>query len=68
MIPPVPPFHIPVEREVVTREPSRHGDCWTPEHSDREWLGFANQGGGKVPESHWWTSNPKQRQDDLGAK
>jgi hypothetical protein len=62
-----PPFTLP-RREAVTHEPAQRGDACLPEHNDREWIGFANQGGGAVPDSHRWTSNPKQLQDSLGAK
>ena len=61
-----PPFTLPDRRE-VTREPEQVGDDAVPEHNDREWIGFANTGGGSVPSGHRWTSNPKQLQDDLGA-
>jgi hypothetical protein len=62
-----PPFTLP-SRESVTHEPPQVGSECLPEHNDVEWIGFANQGGGEVPESHRWTSNPKELQDSLGAK
>ena len=30
---------------------------------DREWIGFAQQGGGKVPAATNWTRLPKEEQD-----
>jgi len=62
-----PPFTLP-DRDEVTREAPQVGDNAVPENNDREWIGFGNMGGGYVPESHTWTSNPKQVQDDLGSK
>ncbi|HEY3451148.1 MAG TPA: hypothetical protein VGK67_32620 [Myxococcales bacterium] len=62
-----PPFTLP-DREDVTQEPPQVGYKAVPEHNDREWIGFENTGGGSIPASHTWTSNPKQLQDDLGSK
>jgi hypothetical protein len=63
-----PPFVLPAQRELATLEPSPLGSGWDRRFSDREWIGFANQGGGLVPAQHRWTSNPKQNQDELGCK
>ncbi len=65
-MPPIPPFELP-ERQRVTLEPPQLGYDAVPEHNDREWLAFENQGGGSLPEEHDWTSNPKERQDEIGA-
>ncbi len=60
------PFVLPRDRQRITREPDRNGQ-WTPNYPDNEWLGFANQGGGRVPADFRWTSNPKERQERESA-
>jgi hypothetical protein len=66
LFPEPPPFTTTDDRREVTLEPPQLGDDCSPEHNDREWIDWRNQGGGYVPEDHTWTSNPKQVQDDLG--
>lgn len=63
-----PPFTLPDRDEVTQHEPPQIGVDAVPEHNDREWIGFANMGGGRVPDEHTWTSNPKQDQDDLSSQ
>ncbi len=61
--PPLIPFVLPPERSKID-----HGelapDGAKPLANDREWIGYANQGGGKVPEDWFWGGSPKQRQDE----
>jgi hypothetical protein len=35
-----------------------------PIGSDREWIGYDQQGGGVVPDDFGWFHSPKQRQDE----
>lgn len=39
------------------------GDRCVPLWPDREWIGAANQGGGRVPAPDNWTKSGKERQD-----
>jgi hypothetical protein len=63
-----PPFVVPLDREGITLEPPQLGGECAPHHNDREYLDYRNTGGGYVPPTHHWTSNPKSDQDDLGSK
>jgi hypothetical protein len=63
-----PPFVLPETRDVVTGEPQRADGAFDPRFGDHDWLRFVDQGGGFVPLTYRWTSNPKQDQDDLGCK
>ncbi len=42
---------------------SPRGNRADPSFPDREWIGAAQQGGGKVPTGTNWTGSPKERQD-----
>jgi hypothetical protein len=61
--PPLIPFVMLPERATID-----HGeqapDGSKPLANDREWIGYANQGGGKVPDDWFWGDSPKQRQDE----
>ena len=60
------PFLVPANREEVTGEPEPLTDCHDPRYPDVSWEHApSTHGGGYVPEDYEWTSNPKQRQDDL---
>ncbi|MGO8969343.1 MAG: hypothetical protein ACLQDQ_07200 [Myxococcaceae bacterium] len=61
-IPPAPPFLLPQDRSRVTHEPEERGK-WTPLFPDA--LGQHQFGGGAVPESFTWPSNPKEWQEEL---
>ncbi|PTL80045.1 hypothetical protein [Vitiosangium sp. GDMCC 1.1324] len=59
------PFVVPENRPEVTEEPEPRGTTSDPRFPDVSWDGWAQHGGGHVPEDYEWTSNPKQFQDDL---
>lgn len=62
-LPPLVPFVAQPDRTVVDQgEPAADGS--RPIDSDREWIGYAQQGGGKVPEDWSWPRSPKQAQDE----
>jgi hypothetical protein len=61
-IPPPPPFRLPADRTRITQEPDELG-TWTPKFPDM--MGHHQYGGGEVPESFVWTSNPKEWQEEL---
>ncbi len=61
-IPPAPAFRLPQDRSRVTHEPDELGK-WTPLFPDM--LGKHQFGGGAVPESFRWPSNPKEWQEEL---
>lgn len=54
------PFEVPENRPEVTGEPT---DAFMK--AQVSWDGWAEHGGGHVPEDYAWTSNPKERQDEL---
>lgn len=60
------PFVEEPDRSLVTLEPPQDGDRPLPDHNDREWIDYRSQGGGSVPETHSWTSNPKAEHDEEG--
>lgn len=63
IIPPMVPFVAQPDRMAIDQgEPAPDGS--RPNFSDREWIGYAQQGGGKVPEDWNWPSSPKQAQDE----
>jgi hypothetical protein len=49
----------PANRQAVTDEREPDGHHHDPQHQDQDWIGTANQGGGKVPADYQWTSNPR---------
>jgi hypothetical protein len=53
------PFTLPARREAVTGE----GDGFVKGHVS--WDGYAQHGGGHVPDDYEWPSNPKEHQDEL---
>jgi hypothetical protein len=60
------PLVVPPNREEVTGEPEADVHRLDPRFPDVSWLHHPSQyGGGHVPEDYTWSSNPKQRQDDL---
>jgi len=62
-LPPMVPFVAQPDRGVVDQgEPAADGS--KPLDSDREWIGYAQQGGGKVPDDWSWPRSPKQEQDE----
>ncbi len=61
-IPPAPPFRLPSDRSRITQEPDELGK-WTPLFPDM--LGHREYGGGAVPASFSWPSNPKEWQEEL---
>jgi hypothetical protein len=61
-IPPPPPFRLPADRKRITQEPDELGD-WTPKFPDM--MGHQQFGGGEVPKSFTWLSNPKEWQEEL---
>jgi hypothetical protein len=67
IIPSPPPARFVAQRSrpQVTGEPERRSPGWDPRFPDVDWIGSAQQGGGRVPEDFEWKSNPKQHQDDL---
>lgn len=56
------------DRRDVTKEPAQKGDRPIEIHNDREYIDLADQGGGYVPLTFEWGSNPKQDHDDEGSK
>lgn len=42
---------------------SPRGNHFEPTFPDRDWIGEAQQGGGRVPPGTNWTSSPKENQD-----
>jgi hypothetical protein len=61
------PFVVPANRQRITGgEPEPEGSHWTPAHQDVDWIGWANQGGGEVPDDLEWASNPNQHQEEEG--
>ena len=63
-IPPLVPFVAQPDRQKVDQgEPAPDGS--RPVSADREWIGYAQQGGGSVPDDWMWPHSPKQDQDDL---
>ena len=62
-IPPLVPFVAQPDRQKVDQgEVAPDGS--RPVSADREWIGYAQQGGGKVPEDWAWGHSPKQEQDE----
>ena len=62
-IPPLVPFVAQPDRAKIDQgEPSADGS--RPVFADREWIGYAQQGGGKVPDDFMWPHSPKQDQDE----
>lgn len=62
-IPPLVPFVAQPDREKI--DSGEHAaDGSRPMYADREWIGYAQQGGGKVPEDWSWPHSPKQEQDE----
>lgn len=60
------PFTVPGNREEVTGEPAPLTEHYDRRYPDVSWEHSSSlHGGGHVPEDYEWTSNPKQRQDDL---
>jgi hypothetical protein len=59
------PFVVPANRTEVTEEPPRRGSGYDPQYPDVSWDGTEQHGGGHVPEDFEWTTNPKERQDEL---
>ena len=60
------PFVVPANREEVTGEPEALTTRRDPRFPDVSWVHSPSQyGGGHVPEDYEWTSNPKERQDEL---
>jgi hypothetical protein len=55
-------FLLPANRTRITQEPDELGD-WTPKFPDM--LGHHQFGGGHVPVSFVWPSNPKEWQEEL---
>lgn len=45
---------------------SRAGNSPDIAHHQREWTS-GSRGGGKLPQDFDWSTNPKQRQEELGA-
>ena len=39
------------------------GDRFDPTFPDRDWIGYAQQGGGTVPSAENWRRSPKELQD-----
>lgn len=71
MIPDYPepaPFVIPRDRASITLESPHADGSFDPAFGDHDWLRLCDQGGGSVPATHEWTSNPKQEQDVLGCQ
>jgi hypothetical protein len=58
------PFVVPANRQGVTDEPEP-GGTHDPRYPDVSWLGTAQHGGGRMPEDFQWTTDPKERQDEL---
>lgn len=46
-------------RELVTEEPEPAGTRHDFRHQDVDWIGHANQGGGRMPPDYQWKSNPR---------
>ena len=62
-VPPLVPFVAQPDRMVIDQgEPAADGS--RPVFADREWIGYAQQGGGHVPEDFIWPRSPKQQQDE----
>jgi hypothetical protein len=59
------PFVVPANRPEVTDEPEQRGSGHDPRFPDVSWLGTAQHGGGRMPADFEWTTNPKERQDEL---
>jgi hypothetical protein len=60
-----PLFRDPHRREEITLEPERSATALDPRYPDVDWIGYEAEGEGHVPDDYFWTSNPKQEQDDL---
>lgn len=50
---------VPRHREPITEEHEPGGDHHDPHHQDVDWIGYAQQGGGRVPADFEWTTNPR---------
>lgn len=62
-VPPLVPFVAQPDRARIDQgEPAADGS--RPVFADREWIGYAQQGGGHVPDDFMWPHSPKQDQDD----
>lgn len=62
-VPPLVPFVAQPDRAKIDQgEPAADGS--RPVFADREWIGYAQQGGGHVPDDFMWPHSPKQDQDD----
>lgn len=59
------PFVVPANRPEVTEEPEPRGTGHDPRFPDVSWMGSAQHGGGRVPEDFHWSTDPKERQDEL---
>jgi len=59
------PFVVPDEpRERICGEPMPDGHHAFPWHQDVDWIGPAQQGGGRVPEDYQgWPSGPREQQE-----
>jgi hypothetical protein len=66
-LPPLEPFTVSAQREAITLAPEPRGSTHVPELPDQDWVGYAHQGGGHVPEDYVWPTNPKQHHDDQSA-
>lgn len=62
-LPPLVPFVAQPDREKVDQG-EHAADGSRPMHADREWIGYAQQGGGHVPDDWMWPHSPKQDQDE----
>ena len=62
-IPPLVPFVAQPDRQNVDQG-ELAPDGSRPVSADREWIGYAQQGGGKVPDDWMWPTSPKQEQDE----
>ncbi|QDE66254.1 hypothetical protein BHS09_04170 [Myxococcus xanthus] len=58
---PKPFLHRP-NRQLITKEPDPAGR-WSKQFPDM--IGYASQGGGKVPADFGWNTNPKQWQEEM---
>lgn len=61
--PPIVPLVFQPDRSKVDQG-ERAADGARPLHADREWIGYAQQGGGSVPADWSWGHSPKQEQDE----